>query len=209
MSLGVDSLRGGLAEGNGILIWLFLVHKLLDFWVPGPPPPPTHPPKENSGNPSQAVLTKVVTLRLCGQTVPMAYLVGRLLWTASLLRCPSLPLSPLPLLPLDVCSGGEAAACITATTLAMVDAGIPMRDFLVACTAGYIDEVPLIGMAGAPSGRSGITPSLLLVRAEGAPLGTAPKLPPSGRRYPSNYFRLASNRRRLRPNRRRSLPEDD
>ena len=23
-----------------VLIWLFLVHKLLDFWVPGPPPPP-------------------------------------------------------------------------------------------------------------------------------------------------------------------------
>ena len=28
-----------------ILIWLFLVHKLLDFWVPGPPPPSL---KENS-----------------------------------------------------------------------------------------------------------------------------------------------------------------
>ena len=32
-----------------ILILLLLVHRLLDFWVPGPPPPPNPPPrKENS-----------------------------------------------------------------------------------------------------------------------------------------------------------------
>ena len=31
---------------NEVLIWLFLVHKLLGFWVPGRPPTPL---KENSG----------------------------------------------------------------------------------------------------------------------------------------------------------------
>ena len=32
--------------------------------------------------------------------------------------------------------GSLLAACINATTLALIDAGIPMRDYLVACTAG-------------------------------------------------------------------------
>eukprot|EP00667_Euglena_gracilis_P018572 EG_transcript_19722 len=40
--------------------------------------------------------------------------------------------------------GGVLAACINATSLAVMDAGIPMRDSLVACTAGYIDGVPLV-----------------------------------------------------------------
>lgn len=32
--------------------------------------------------------------------------------------------------------GSLLAACINATTLALIDAGIPMRDYIVACTAG-------------------------------------------------------------------------
>jgi exosome complex component RRP41 len=32
--------------------------------------------------------------------------------------------------------GSLLAACINAATLALIDAGIPMRDYLVACTAG-------------------------------------------------------------------------
>src|SRR5271154_5818370 len=32
--------------------------------------------------------------------------------------------------------GSLLAACINATTLALIDAGIPMRDYVVACTAG-------------------------------------------------------------------------
>jgi exosome complex component RRP41 len=32
--------------------------------------------------------------------------------------------------------GSLLAACINATTLALIDAGIPMQDYVVACTAG-------------------------------------------------------------------------
>ena len=31
--------RGGMKLQKEIWIWVFLVHKLLEFWVPGPPPP--------------------------------------------------------------------------------------------------------------------------------------------------------------------------
>eukprot|EP00906_Rhabdomonas_costata_P008908 RCo012642 len=37
-------------------------------------------------------------------------------------------------------------ACINATTLALVDAGIPMRDYLVASTAGFIDGTALVDL---------------------------------------------------------------
>jgi exosome complex component RRP41 len=39
--------------------------------------------------------------------------------------------------------GGLTTACLTATSLALVDAGIPMQDLLVACTAGHIDGAAL------------------------------------------------------------------
>jgi exosome complex component RRP41 len=32
--------------------------------------------------------------------------------------------------------GSLLAACLNATTIALIDAGIPMRDYIVACTAG-------------------------------------------------------------------------
>mmetsp|Transcript_32096 Transcript_32096/g.80767 ORF Transcript_32096/g.80767 Transcript_32096/m.80767 type:complete len:248 (+) Transcript_32096:36-779(+) len=35
--------------------------------------------------------------------------------------------------------GGLKAACLNAITLALIDAGLPMKDFMVACTAGCID----------------------------------------------------------------------
>ena len=31
-------------------------------------------------------------------------------------------------------------ACINATTLALIDAGVPMRDYVVACSAGYLQK---------------------------------------------------------------------
>jgi hypothetical protein len=37
------------------------------------------------------------------------------------------------------------AAAINAATLALIDAGVAMKDFLVACSALYIDRVPLLG----------------------------------------------------------------
>ena len=42
-------------------------------------------------------------------------------------------------------SSGELAACINASTLALIDAGIAMQDFVVACDAGYLDSTVLLG----------------------------------------------------------------
>jgi exosome complex component RRP41 len=42
--------------------------------------------------------------------------------------------------------GGRKAACINAASLALIDAGVPMNDFVVACQAGYIDNTPLIDL---------------------------------------------------------------
>ncbi|ETW09669.1 hypothetical protein H310_00184 [Aphanomyces invadans] len=39
--------------------------------------------------------------------------------------------------------GGELAACINAVSLALIDAGIAMKDFVVACSAGYIQQTLL------------------------------------------------------------------
>lgn len=37
--------------------------------------------------------------------------------------------------------GGTRCACINAASLALIDAGIPMKDFVVSCAAGMIDGV--------------------------------------------------------------------
>lgn len=34
--------------------------------------------------------------------------------------------------------------------MALVDAGIPMHDFVSASTAGYIDDIPMLGRCGIP-----------------------------------------------------------
>lgn len=39
--------------------------------------------------------------------------------------------------------GGNYSVCVNAATLAVIDAGIPMRDYVCACTVGFIDETPL------------------------------------------------------------------
>jgi exosome complex component RRP41 len=39
--------------------------------------------------------------------------------------------------------GGTRCACINAASLALIDAGIPMKDFVVSCAAGMIDGVVL------------------------------------------------------------------
>lgn len=36
-------------------------------------------------------------------------------------------------------------AAVNAATLAMIDAGIPMKDFVCACTVGYIDNNAVLG----------------------------------------------------------------
>ena len=40
--------------------------------------------------------------------------------------------------------GGNYCASVNAATLAIVDAGIPMRDYVVACSASFVDDTPII-----------------------------------------------------------------
>ncbi|ORY96235.1 exosome component 4 [Syncephalastrum racemosum] len=42
--------------------------------------------------------------------------------------------------------GGMLQACINAATLALVDAGIPMLDYVCACSAGSIDKTPVLDL---------------------------------------------------------------
>ena len=42
-------------------------------------------------------------------------------------------------------SPGNRAACINAATMALVDAGVPMKEFVCACSAGYLEDTPIIG----------------------------------------------------------------
>ena len=41
--------------------------------------------------------------------------------------------------------GGVLQCCINAATMALIDAGIPMIDYVCACSAGCIDKVPVLG----------------------------------------------------------------
>lgn len=40
--------------------------------------------------------------------------------------------------------GGNLPACINAATLALIDAGIPMKDYVSACAASFIDDTALV-----------------------------------------------------------------
>jgi len=42
--------------------------------------------------------------------------------------------------------GGTRCASINAATLALIDAGVPMREFVVACAAGFYENVPLMDL---------------------------------------------------------------
>lgn len=46
-------------------------------------------------------------------------------------------------------NSGTRSACINAASLALADAGIPMRDIVASCAAGYLNNTPLLGMLGA------------------------------------------------------------
>uniref|UniRef100_A0A061RIF6 Exosome complex component RRP41 n=1 Tax=Tetraselmis sp. GSL018 TaxID=582737 RepID=A0A061RIF6_9CHLO len=58
----------------------------------------------------------------------------------------------LPRSQIDVCvqvlqaDGGVRGACLNAAMLALVDAGIPCRDLLAACSAGFLDGTPLLDL---------------------------------------------------------------
>jgi len=42
--------------------------------------------------------------------------------------------------------GGTRCASINAVTLALINAGIPMKDFVCACAAGYIESTPILDL---------------------------------------------------------------
>jgi hypothetical protein len=44
-------------------------------------------------------------------------------------------------------TSGARAAAINATTLALINAGIPMKEFVTACSAGFVDSTPIIGIS--------------------------------------------------------------
>ncbi|KAF2315237.1 hypothetical protein GH714_038543 [Hevea brasiliensis] len=62
--------------------------------------------------------------------------------------------------------GGTRSACINAATLALADAGIPMRDLVTSCSAGYLNSTPLLDLnyvedsAGGADITVGILPKL-------------------------------------------------
>lgn len=62
--------------------------------------------------------------------------------------------------------GGTRSACINAATLALADAGIPMRDLVTSCSAGYLNSTPLLDLnyledsAGGADVTVGILPKL-------------------------------------------------
>ncbi|KAF8412155.1 hypothetical protein HHK36_000111 [Tetracentron sinense] len=62
--------------------------------------------------------------------------------------------------------GGTRSACINAATLALADAGIPMRDLVTSCSAGYLNSNPLLDLnyvedsAGGPDVTVGILAKL-------------------------------------------------
>lgn len=43
------------------------------------------------------------------------------------------------------CLTGDLSVCINAASLAVIDAGIPMKDYVCACTASYIEDSPFVG----------------------------------------------------------------
>ncbi len=40
---------------------------------------------------------------------------------------------------------GDYSVCVNAATMALIDAGIPMKDYVCACSASYIEDTPILG----------------------------------------------------------------
>ncbi|KAL1279746.1 hypothetical protein QQF64_014346 [Cirrhinus molitorella] len=63
--------------------------------------------------------------------------------------------------------GGNYSACVNAATLALVDAGIPMRDYVCACTAGFVEDTPLADLCHAEESGGGTSLALALLPRSG------------------------------------------
>lgn len=59
--------------------------------------------------------------------------------------------------------GGNYSVCVNAATLAVIDAGIPMRDYVCACTVGFVDETPLADLSFAEETGGGSSLALALL----------------------------------------------
>ncbi len=46
---------------------------------------------------------------------------------------------------LSLCTGNRSV-CVNAATMALIDAGIPMRDFVCASSASFIEDTPMLGI---------------------------------------------------------------
>ncbi|XP_021748481.1 exosome complex component RRP41 homolog [Chenopodium quinoa] len=108
--------------------------------------------------------------------------------------------------------GGTRSACINAATLALADAGIPMRDLVTSCSAGYLNTTPLLDLnyvedsAGGPDVTVGFLPKLdkvtLLQMDSKLPLDTfetVMQLATEGCKAVANYIReiLLENTKQL------------
>nr|CAG4652088.1 EOG090X0BHT [Triops cancriformis] len=45
--------------------------------------------------------------------------------------------------------GGNYSACVNAATLALIDAGVPLKDFVCSCTSSLLGDIPLIDVSHA------------------------------------------------------------
>ncbi|XP_011675340.2 exosome complex component RRP41 [Strongylocentrotus purpuratus] len=62
--------------------------------------------------------------------------------------------------------GGNYCACVNAATLAIINAGIPMKDYVCACSSGYVNNTPLTDVS-------------YLEESQGGPVVTVAMLPKS------------------------------
>ena len=60
-----------------------------------------------------------------------------------------------------IADGGNYCACVNAATLALIDAGIPLRDYVTACTASLVEDKPLVDISSLESTQGG--PELTVV----------------------------------------------
>ena len=51
-----------------------------------------------------------------------------------------------------VLRAGALCAAINAVNLALIDAGVPMKDFVVGCTAGHLESAALVGESAGSEG---------------------------------------------------------
>ena len=77
--------------------------------------------------------------------------------------------SPSPSLPVPSrqADGGTYATCVNAATLALIDAGVALKDYVCACSASVLRDEPLVDLSS--------------LETSGAPELTAALLPRSGR----------------------------